>query len=74
MSLLQEAQDLIDDYVDVVDGDYGYPRPNMAMKAQQLIDEFMREHDARVAQLVKEIEGLRDKWRKEADSYIDLDR
>ena len=35
---LDEVRDLIDGYVDVVDGDYGQPRPNKAMRAVQIID------------------------------------
>ena len=35
---LDEVRDLIDGYVDVVDGDYGQPAPNKAMKAVQIIE------------------------------------
>lgn len=32
-----EALELIEGYVDVVDGDYGQPRANKAMQAQQIL-------------------------------------
>ena len=38
---LSEVRELIQGYVDVVDGDYGQPRPNKAMQATSLIDEAM---------------------------------
>lgn len=40
---LIQARDLIEGYVDVVDGDDGQPKPNKAMKAQQIIDEALNE-------------------------------
>lgn len=39
---MAEVRDLIDGYVDVVDGDYGQPAPNDAMRAVQLIDEVAK--------------------------------
>lgn len=32
-----EALDFIDDYVDVVDGDYGIPAPNRAMRVHSTL-------------------------------------
>ena len=46
---LDEVRDLIDGYVDVVDGDYGQPRPNKAMRAVQIID-AVREARAAIQQ------------------------
>jgi hypothetical protein len=40
-SALYEVRDLIEGYVDVVDGDYGIPAPNKAMKAVQIIDDVL---------------------------------
>jgi len=54
---LDEVRDLIDGYVDVVDGDYGQPRPNKAMRAVQIIDSV---REARAAiQPQQEGEGKR---------------
>lgn len=36
------ARDFVDGYIDVVDGDYGVPRPNTAMQLAQRFDEAMR--------------------------------
>lgn len=38
---LQELHDFLDDYIDVVDGDYGQPKPNKAMNMQMMIDEVL---------------------------------
>jgi len=38
-SVLHEVRHLIEGYVDVIDGDYGVPAPNKAMKAVQIIDD-----------------------------------
>ncbi len=38
---LEEVRELIDGYVDVIDGDYGQPAANKAMRAVQLIDEAL---------------------------------
>jgi hypothetical protein len=35
---LEDVRELIEGYVDVVDGDYGQPRPNKAMRAVRVID------------------------------------
>ena len=40
-SVLHEVRDLIEGYVDVIDGDYGVPAPNKAMKAVQIIDDIL---------------------------------
>lgn len=34
---IEEALEFIEGYVDVVDGDYGIPAPNKAMKLQRLL-------------------------------------
>ena len=33
------AREFVDGYIDVVDGDYGVPRPNKAMQIAQRLDE-----------------------------------
>lgn len=35
------ARDFIDGQIDVVDGDYGVPRPNKAMQLAHVLDEAM---------------------------------
>jgi hypothetical protein len=35
---LEELHELVDDYVDVVDGEDGQPMPNMPMRVQNIID------------------------------------
>ena len=39
LATLEHVRELIEGYVDVVDGPYGQPAPNSAMRAVQLIDE-----------------------------------
>jgi hypothetical protein len=39
---LQEAAEFIEDQVDVVDGDYGQPKPNRAMSLMQVIEAALR--------------------------------
>lgn len=39
---LLDVSDLIDGYVDIVDGPEGAQLPNNAMRAQQVIDEALR--------------------------------
>ena len=39
--VLEEVRELIDGYVDVVDGEDGQPRANKAMRAVQIIDEVL---------------------------------
>jgi hypothetical protein len=41
LATLELVRDLIDTYVDVVDGPEGQPAANKAMRAVQLIDEAM---------------------------------
>ncbi len=36
---LEEALEFIEGYVDVVDGDYGIPEPNRAMRLQQALQD-----------------------------------
>lgn len=38
---LLECREYIDDHVDVVDGDYGVPAPNKAMRLVSMIDESL---------------------------------
>jgi thioester reductase-like protein len=38
---LIECREYLEDHVDVVDGDYGEPRPNRAMQLVSLIDESL---------------------------------
>lgn len=40
------AREFVDGYIDVVDGDYGVPRPNKAMQLAQRLDEAMTLVDA----------------------------
>jgi hypothetical protein len=39
VDVLDEVAEFLDNYVDVVDGDYGEPRPNRAMSLQQRVQE-----------------------------------
>jgi len=39
--ILQEVSEFLDNYVDVLDGDYGDPRPNNAMSLKQRVDELL---------------------------------
>lgn len=41
IDLLEELEDHFDNLADVVDGDYGVPRPNEAMRWQQRIREAL---------------------------------
>ena len=43
---LREVAEFIVGQVDVVDGDYGQPRPNRAMQLMQTIESVLREEDA----------------------------
>ena len=47
-SVLHEVRHLIEGYVDVIDGDYGVPAPNKAMKAVQIIDDAIVERTCQV--------------------------
>lgn len=38
MDTLAECSDFLDNYVDVVDGDYGEPRPNRAMSLHSRVE------------------------------------
>ena len=38
LAQLHDVSELLDDYQDVVDGDYGEPRPNRAMSMKQDVD------------------------------------
>lgn len=37
--LLEECQDFVEPFAEVIDGEYGKPSPNWAMKLQHRIDE-----------------------------------
>ena len=39
--LLEEIHEFLDDQIDVVDGDYGEPKPNKAMNLSMAIDTAM---------------------------------
>jgi hypothetical protein len=41
VDLLCEVSDFLDNYVDVLDGDYGEPRPNKAMSLKARVDELI---------------------------------
>lgn len=41
LDLLMEVSEFLDNYVDVLDGDYGEPRPNRAMNLKSRIDELL---------------------------------
>jgi hypothetical protein len=38
---LQEAAEFIEDQVDVVDGDYGQPKPNRAMSLMTVVEDAL---------------------------------
>ena len=40
-AMLEEVSEMLDDYVDVVDGSYGEPRPNKAMSMKSEIDALL---------------------------------
>lgn len=41
LDLLNDVSDFLDNYVDVLDGDYGEPRPNRAMSLKARVDELL---------------------------------
>lgn len=48
VSALVDAHDAIDGYVDVVDGSYGEPAPNWAMRLQTDLDEAIKVGERRL--------------------------
>jgi hypothetical protein len=48
IGVLEEVRDFLDNYIDVVDGDYGEPRPNRAMSL-----------DGEIARLLARVRGER---------------
>lgn len=47
LDLLSDVAELLEDHSDVVDGDYGEPRPNRAMRMRQRVDEAIAALEAR---------------------------
>ena len=45
----EQAADFIDEYVDVVDGDYGIPRPNRAMQVHTRLEDALQHAERAVA-------------------------
>lgn len=45
LEVLQECREFLDGQIDSVDGDYGVPAPNKAMKLAHRIDEVIAETD-----------------------------
>jgi hypothetical protein len=43
LEVLQDVREFLDGQIDVVDGDYGEPAPNKAMRLAQRIDEALGE-------------------------------
>ncbi len=46
VDLLRDVADVLDNYSDVSDGDYGQPRPNMAMQAHGEVERMLDRIDS----------------------------
>lgn len=57
---LSEAADFLDNYVDVVDGDYGEPAPNRAMRVLTSVDAAIEALER--AQRRRAVQELEQRW------------
>ena len=59
INLLADVSERLDDYVDVVDGDYGESRPNWAMRMKGEVDEMHGRVTAALRDAVRNFGGGR---------------